>query len=615
MVSKYPLLIDARDRLRCGRDGLEVGAIHLELLLLRERAGQRRRRGHRRRLHASFRSDAIEYVTRELHPPFAVEGGEVRRLQAEDVRQVEARIDGVQVEQTACQEPGADQQRERRGELAHDQRALRAAPAAAARGTPAAARHGAHGVVQESQPRRPGEHEGETDRDQQRKAQDPAVERDLARPVRESTGVLDQEVEAGDGQHESERTADDREHEVLGEELTAEQGAPRAERRADGHLPLALHQARERQVGDVRARDDQDEDRGDEQDDQRRPGLGGQLVLPRRPHRVEALRLWIRPGIALVQPRGDLPQLGLCGGDRRPRREPRVDVGHPMPAFVLHRRAHVVVVRRVIDVEVLLAGGRVVRSGLEDAHDQGFLHREVEDLSDGCRIRSEHPLPVTMGEHRHGLCRFALVTRQQQPPELRPEAEELEKVGRHQSAGGPVRLAAAQHVEGPVAELDELIERRRLGLVVRDLGEREARVFDPRRDLRLTQVHDPLGLGVGKRSKQNAVDDAENGGIGAHAKGEGQDEGEREPRHARQGTERQANVADHGAPLSTASGRIPTPIRFEPRGLPTVDWRVPSAADDCRLRGADVRSDAGEIGNHQSARWAAPSTSGIQLGR
>ena len=56
-----------------------------------------------------------------------------------------------------------------------------------------------------------------------------------------------------------------------------------------------------------------------------------------------------------MQARGDLPQLRLRRADRRARRQPRVDVGHAMAAFVLHRRAHVVVVRRVVDVEVLLS--------------------------------------------------------------------------------------------------------------------------------------------------------------------------------------------------------------------------------------------------------------------
>ena len=46
-VSKYPGADDARHRPRRRRDRFEIRAFDLELLLLRERAGQRRRRRHR----------------------------------------------------------------------------------------------------------------------------------------------------------------------------------------------------------------------------------------------------------------------------------------------------------------------------------------------------------------------------------------------------------------------------------------------------------------------------------------------------------------------------------------------------------------------------------------
>jgi hypothetical protein len=42
-------------------------------------------------------------------------------------------------------------------------------------------------------------------------------------------------------------------------------------------------------------------------------------------------------------------------------------------------------------------------------------------------------------------------------------------------------------------------------------------------------VHDAIGFGVGKRPQQDAVDDAEDRGIGADAEAERQDERERDP--------------------------------------------------------------------------------------
>ena len=121
---------DAGDRFRGGGDRLEIGAVDLEFLQLRKRSGQRRRRGHRRRLHRRLRRCTRSSTSREnCMPPLAVERGEVRRLQAEHVGEIEARIDRVELQQAAGQQPGADQQHEGRGELAHDQCPLRASAA------------------------------------------------------------------------------------------------------------------------------------------------------------------------------------------------------------------------------------------------------------------------------------------------------------------------------------------------------------------------------------------------------------------------------------------------------------------------------------------------------
>ena len=54
----------------------------------------------------------------------------------------------------------------------------------------------------------------------------------------------------------------------------------------------------------------------------------------------------------------------------------------------------------------------------------------------------------------------------------------LKKFGGDETAGGAVRLTAAQNVERPVAELDELIDGLRLRPIVGDFGEREVRVLD-----------------------------------------------------------------------------------------------------------------------------------------
>jgi hypothetical protein len=105
-------------------------------------------------------------------------------------------------------------------------------------------------------------------------------------------------------------------------------------------------------------------------------------------------------------------------------------------------------------------------------------------------------------------------------------AEHLEEVRAHQTAGRSMGLTPPQHVERPVAEFHELIDGLRLRSVIGHFEEREARVLDARGGLRLAQVHDAIGLGIGQRAQQHSIDHAEDGGVGADAQTQGQDEGE-----------------------------------------------------------------------------------------
>jgi hypothetical protein len=224
--------------------------------------------------------------------------------------------------------------------------------------------------------------------------------------------------------------------------------------------------------------------------------------------------------------RRDLPELRLRGFRRCAGRKTRVDVGHPMHPLVLHRRAHVVIVGRVVDVEILPPLSGVVRARSEHADDHRLFHGEIQHLSDDRRIRSEDAPPVRVGEDHDRLCALAFVLPHEHPSELRARAEHLEEVRAHQTAGRSMGLTPPQHVERPVAEFHELIDGLRLRSVIGHFEEREARVLDARGGLRLAQVHDAIGLGIGQRAQQHSIDHAEDGGVGADAQTQGQDEGE-----------------------------------------------------------------------------------------
>ena len=72
------------------------------------------------------------------------------------------------------------------------------------------------------------------------------------------------------GERDAQQTADDAEHAAFGEALTRQPSPARAKRRSHGELPLPRHRASEQKARDVRARDEQHDTDGAEQQPQRR---------------------------------------------------------------------------------------------------------------------------------------------------------------------------------------------------------------------------------------------------------------------------------------------------------------------------------------------------------
>ena len=88
------------------------------------------------------------------------------------------------------------------------------------------------------------------------------VDRQIERPDRESGGIASQ-----DGHHRpraqyAECRADAAEQQAFGQQCTTQRAGACAQRRTDGQLAFAPNGPRENQVGDVRARDDEDQPGG-----------------------------------------------------------------------------------------------------------------------------------------------------------------------------------------------------------------------------------------------------------------------------------------------------------------------------------------------------------------
>ena len=82
--------------------------------------------------------------------------------------------------------------------------------------------------------------------------------------------------------------AETREHHALDDQLPHDAAAAAAERRPHGNLLLPAHGAREQQIGDVRARNQQHERHRAQQHEQRRPDVLHEHVLQRRHARADA---------------------------------------------------------------------------------------------------------------------------------------------------------------------------------------------------------------------------------------------------------------------------------------------------------------------------------------
>jgi hypothetical protein len=104
-------------------------------------------------------------------------------------------------------------------------------------------------------------------------------------------------------QRGAEHAAGQREQRRLGEKLAADAPAPRAQRRADGQLPLARAGAHQREVGHVRAGNEQHEPDRRQGQRQRPPRVARHQLVQRRERDRPAV---VRPGVQ-GQPSGCAP--------------------------------------------------------------------------------------------------------------------------------------------------------------------------------------------------------------------------------------------------------------------------------------------------------------------
>ena len=213
---------------------------------------------------------------------------------------IESGLDALKRNGAADEQARADEQHEGDGELADDQARAQPVAHAAHRGaTSAFLEDRLHIGARRADRGGQAEEDGARQRDEQREPHDDRVERGLLEARHAVRRGGDERADSPGREREPRGGGDQREDEALGEELPDHPAATGAERGANRHFPGPRGPAREQQVGDVAARDEQDEADRAEQDEQALPVVADELLHQRR-DREGQLRIVFREALAEI---------------------------------------------------------------------------------------------------------------------------------------------------------------------------------------------------------------------------------------------------------------------------------------------------------------------------
>ena len=269
------------------------------------------------------------------------------------------------------------------------------------------------------QRRREAEQQGRRERGRQRERRDSPIHRDGIETRQSRRSERQDRADRPARDEQAARAARQRQQQTLGQELARQPGPPRAERRPYRQFARTGRGAREQQVRDVRAGDEQHEGHRAEQQVQRRPGAAGDLLPQRHDRRAFVC---VAQRIGGREPRGDRPHLapGLCQRDAW--RQPG---------------DHAVIVGRSRGRLGDRGGGepdvgprREAEAGRHHAHDRIRLPEHRDRAAQSLAPAVEPAQPEVVGDDGGGRPLGPLLPRAEQPPEPRRDAEHVEELPR-----------------------------------------------------------------------------------------------------------------------------------------------------------------------------------------
>jgi hypothetical protein len=371
-------------------------------------------------------------------------------------------------------------------------------------------------------------------------------------------------LQAPEREEQPERAAGDREQHALGQQLPDDPPASGTERRAHGNLALAAHAAREQEVRDVGAGDEQHAGHGAAEQPDRSAHAADHLLLQRNDAerqpaigRIEIRELAAQPGGQRIhfllhlpdghagfQPADDVVVLAVARPRRgRSHRERDDDVG---VGGVAEGRHHLVAQRKGLG---------------QDADDLIPAAVQLEPASDGAAIAAIAAHPCRVAENRACGRRLGVFLGGEQAADFGPCAEHRQQVGRHAQRADPLGLAAAAGEVLVRAVADRHVLEPRPGVLdVEILCGREPVLADPEAGRSIPQDHQAIGVWVRQRMQQQGAGDAEDGRVGADAQGEREHRREHESGIPPESAERVAHVRaeeiDHGLRMITGAARL-----------------------------------------------------------
>ena len=345
------------------------------------------------------------------------------------------------------------------------------------------------------------------------------AERDAVHPWHRDRRQRHEEVARPHPAQQAGGAAEDAEDQAAEREVDRDLRARCADGHADRDFTRLPDRAHDQQVREIDARDHQDETNRAEHDQQRRAHVTDDRVVQGCDHRREVA---VRIRAAPAEIGREAAQFRARALDRRV----RLQASHHTDASP--RAARRGGVERGWHEEADRVARAVLGQGPESLRhhaDHGVrLAVERERASEDRAIAAELRMPERVRQDDHASAAGVILVRAEHAAERGRGAEQREEIGGHLFAQDLHGFPGSREGAGHAGVAREALER--LGEpVVFEVGRRDAKARRRRaaRRRHLRQLHEPIGVRVGQRPEQHAIDNAEHGSVGADAERDRQD--------------------------------------------------------------------------------------------